>query len=90
MVRINVQLYDARAIRSPGSHGRDSHHPQVEPREHPEHQLAEDRRGVAFEERAHELGQRAFPDGLPPYPSWWPEPGAAAARQPAVATAQGR
>lgn len=38
----------------------------------------------------HELGQRAFPDGLPPYPSWWPEPGAAAARQPAVATAQGR
>lgn len=31
IVRINVQLYDARAMRSPGSHGRDGHQ-QVEPR----------------------------------------------------------
>lgn len=39
----------------------------------------------------HELGSRAFPDGLPPYPTWWPEqPGGADARPPAAASAQGR
>jgi putative (di)nucleoside polyphosphate hydrolase len=26
-----------------------------------------------YQQALHELGQTAFPDGLPPYPAWWPE-----------------
>ena len=28
-----------------------------------------------YQRALHELGDRAFPDGLPPYPHWWGEPG---------------